>query len=383
MKSYRNLLIGVLVLTMLVTFFQPFKASANDGLADAQAELNRIRQQMNQLQQSITSNQRQSASVLGELERLDREIQQAEQQIQYTETRLQAVQQEISVTEKELAEAEANLAFRNEALKTRLRALYERGSVSYLEMLLDARSFSDFVNRIFLLQQIVNQDVVIVEAVKAERARIEEHKVALETRRTELTQLHNEAVRQRNVRASRAADRTQALNSLRNERAQVEQAYAELEQFSNELNKLIAEMLKHSGGTIVGSGTYTWPTPGYTWITSRFGWRRHPIFGNQSFHNGIDIGAPMGATIVAADHGTVLYAGWLGGYGQTVIIDHGRGITTLYAHCSVLLVREGQAVTKGQAIARIGSTGWSTGPHLHFEVRVNDKQQDPLNYVRP
>ena len=132
----------------------------------------------------------------------------------------------------------------------------------------------------------------------------------------------------------------------------------------------------------VGSGVYTWPTPGYTRITSPYGMRKHPILKTNRMHTGIDIGAPNGATIVSVDHGCVVQVGWYGGYGRVVMVDHGHGIVTMYAHTSAALVNVGDAVKKGQAIAKVGSTGWSTGPHLHFEVRINGKYTNPLNYIK-
>jgi len=138
-----------------------------------------------------------------------------------------------------------------------------------------------------------------------------------------------------------------------------------------------------SGGDVqLGTGVYTWPTPGYKVITSPYGMRYHPILGIRKMHTGVDIGAPMGATIVAADGGKIIHAGWMGGYGQVLVVDHGNGMSTLYAHLSSFIAGNGASVTKGQPIGRVGTTGWSTGPHLHFEVRENGSPVDPMSYIK-
>jgi murein DD-endopeptidase MepM/ murein hydrolase activator NlpD len=127
-------------------------------------------------------------------------------------------------------------------------------------------------------------------------------------------------------------------------------------------------------------GNMKWPTPGYTNVVSPYGRRLHPILKKYKMHTGIDIDAPSGASIIAANSGTIIIAGWRSGYGNTVVIDHGGGITTLYAHCSKILVKVGDHVAAGKVIAKVGSTGLSTGAHLHFEIRVNGDTVDPLKF---
>lgn len=156
----------------------------------------------------------------------------------------------------------------------------------------------------------------------------------------------------------------------------------ELEAESEKIAEEIRRLEKSDTTGYQGSGKFKWPTPGYTRITSPYGMRTHPILRTKRMHTGIDIGAPKGANVVAAENGKVIFAGWNNAYGQTVIISHGGNITSMYAHLTSYSVKVGQEVKKGAVIAKVGSTGWSTGPHLHFEVRKNGNTIDPMPYLK-
>ena len=158
-----------------------------------------------------------------------------------------------------------------------------------------------------------------------------------------------------------------------------QQAYQEEVAASRRVEQLIRNIERGGSVAVQSTGSMIWPASGP--ITSSFGWRIHPIYGSSIFHSGVDIGADYGDTVAAADGGVIIYSDWMSGYGKTIIIQHANGITSLYGHCSALLVSTGQRVNKGQAIARVGSTGNSTGPHLHFEVRVNGSPVNPGNYL--
>ncbi len=379
MERLRQRLSVALVLLLVLSLGLPAFAS---NISDKQAEYERVQREIAQIEKRIYDNQQEAKSINSEIVRLDKEIQQAEQQLGYLEMRLKTTETEVAAIEEDLTEAEEKLAFRQEMLKTRVRALYERGTVSYLEVLLNARSFSDLINRVNLLRQVVAHDVNVVDSIRSEKARIEEQKNILELKRQDLARLRQETERNRGALASRQAEHRSYLTKLERDREAWLESLRDIELVAQELERLIREGQGANPNPVQGTGTYTWPTPGYTRITSPYGQRNHPIFGGSSFHYGIDIGAPMGAKIVAADSGTVLFAGWMTGYGQVVILDHGNGRSTLYAHASVLLVKNNQRVIKGQQIAKVGSTGWSTGAHLHFEFRINGAKQNPLNYVK-
>ena len=372
----------LIVLLILCLFLFAALASANE-ITVRQQELDAVKRQMQEAERRAQQVEREAQSVLAELGRLEREIDRTTTDLGSVETRIADVQRELVTVNADLASAEGRLAERNSQLSMRLRALYERGAVSYLEVLLTSRSFSDFINRFLVLRTVVNHDVQVYHAVQEEKALVEEYKTQVETKRAELLVLRQQTANHQATLQARAVNRTALLRRLNTEKAEVEKAFAEMERLALELDKIIKELqARFAAGQ--GTGVLIWPTPESTAITSPFGWRIHPISRVREFHSGIDIGGlPVGRNIVAADSGMVILADWFGGYGKTVIINHGKGITTLYAHASHILVKEGQTVAKGQVIARVGSTGMSTGPHLHFEVRIEGTRVNPLDHVRP
>ncbi|HSL94268.1 MAG TPA: peptidoglycan DD-metalloendopeptidase family protein [Bacillota bacterium] len=372
----------LIVLLILCLFLPAAFATANE-ITERQQELDALKRQMQEAERRAQQVERDAKSVLSELNRLEQEMDRVAADLRSVETRIIDVERELVTVNDELTSAEARLAERNSQLSTRLRALYERGAVSYIEVLLTSRSFSDFINRFLVLRTVVNHDVEVYHAVQDEKAMIEDYRVQVEVKKAELLALRQQTANHQATLKARTANRTVLLSNLNNEKAETEKAFAEMERLASELDKIIKDLqAKYAAG--VGTGVLTWPTPESARITSPFGWRIHPISRVREFHSGIDIGGlPTGRKIVAADSGMVILADWFGGYGKTVIIDHGKGITTLYAHTSQILVKEGQTVAKGQVIAHVGSTGMSTGPHLHFEVRVKGTRVNPLDHVKP
>lgn len=194
-----------------------------------------------------------------------------------------------------------------------------------------------------------------------------------------MKKLRESAFAKQEVIAGHRRQRRVAFDAAAAERNQAEREYNELMAISERITDMIRRLEANGQPIGKGTGAMNWPIRGP--ITSPYGWRIHPIFGSQKFHAGIDISADYGDLVKAADEGVVISAGWLGGYGYTVMIDHGAGIITLYAHNSELTVSAGEMVLKGQTVALAGSTGYATGPHCHFEVRVHGQTTDPLNYL--
>ena len=259
--------------------------------------------------------------------------------------------------------------------------MYEAGETTYLDVLLNSSSITEFVDNYYLIGEIAAIDENLLNTIEIEKNQIEEIKTKLDANRADLKQ--KEENEQKTLITLNNA-KIQRDNYLANLNEQEKATRARIKEYEQELNNVENEIFiitNNLGDSDYAGGLFAWPTPGYKTITSPFGNRIHPVLGTKRFHTGIDIGAPKGASIIAANSGKVLKAGWFGGYGNAVIIDHGGGFSTLYGHGSEVLVAEGQTVKRGDIIMKVGSTGMSTGPHLHFEVRINGNYMNPLDYL--
>ena len=263
----------------------------------------------------------------------------------------------------------------------RLKDIYINGQINYLDVLLGAKDFSDFSSRMYLLKKIIANDINLLADLKKKKAELETAQEILASNMARVKAVHSEVSSKQQLVAQKTMEREAAYNDAVAEQSRLDEEYNELMATSERITDMIRNL--ENGGTISsasrGSGSFVWPI--YGEITSPFGWRTHPIFGTQKFHSGLDIAADYGDPIVAANSGTVIYADWMGGYGNAVMIDHGGGLVTLYGHNSSLAVYNGQQVAKGQTIAYAGSTGYSTGPHCHFEVRIHGEVTDPMDYL--
>lgn len=350
-----------------------------DELQKQQQQLNTIQQQMEAQQRRVEQARRKEKSISEQLRLIQQELEEAQDAFEMVNDQLEDTEQKIAANLELSARLTKKLEAQTKVLHRRIRDIYKNGQISYLDVLLGAKDFNDFVGRMDFLKKVLAHDNALIQGTKADRETLRKAKEQLETDRKKIVDLRKLASVKREQVASRREERRGVLNAATYERETAERAYRELIETSRQIEQMIKRI--QSGEKNVGgsTGTMVWPAEGE--ITSPFGWRVHPIFGTQRLHTGIDIGADYGDSIRAADGGIVIHADWMGGYGNTVIIDHGNGISTLYAHNSQLLVSEGQTVAKGQAVARCGSTGYSTGPHLHFEVRQNGSPVNPLNYL--
>nr|WP_092074358.1 M23 family metallopeptidase [Dendrosporobacter quercicolus]NSL49262.1 peptidoglycan DD-metalloendopeptidase family protein [Dendrosporobacter quercicolus DSM 1736]SDM89902.1 Septal ring factor EnvC, activator of murein hydrolases AmiA and AmiB [Dendrosporobacter quercicolus] len=342
-------------------------------------QLDSVNRQMREQQTKAARAQQKVDSVSGRLKKIQDDLDTAVADYQAIQSRLAYTEQQIELNGQILAKAEENLNERTQILNKRMRDIYENGQLSYLDVLLGSNDFNDFTTRMELLKRVVNQDVVLVARVKAERELVLQKRAELTRDYALVAALHKEAEEKQRMIEARKNQQEDVLAAAMNERDVAENAYQELMETSRQIEDMLRRSQIGSGGAPGSTGSLLWPAAGP--ITSQFGWRTHPIFGTQRYHSGIDIGADYGDNVSAADGGVVIYADWMGGYGKAVIIDHGGGISTLYAHNSELLVGVGEQVRKGQSIARVGSTGYSTGPHLHFEVRENGAPVSPLGYL--
>lgn len=374
-KRYR-FLSAALVLVFAVLAVAPVLA---DELEEKQQQLNSVQQQIEAQQRKAELARRKEQSIAEQLRAIQQELDTAEDEYETVNDQLENTEQHIKANVELSNRLTKKLEVQTKTLHRRIRDIYKNGQVNYLDVLLGAKDFNDFVGRMDILKKILAYDNALIQGTKADRETLRKAKEQLEADRAKIVELRKLAAAKREQVAERRQERRGVLNAATYERETAERAYRELIETSRQIEQMIKRIQsgeKNIGGS---TGTMTWPAEGE--ITSPFGWRVHPIFGTQRLHTGIDIGADYGDAIRAADGGVVIHADWMGGYGNAVIIDHGNGISTLYAHNSQLLVDEGQTVAKGQTVARCGSTGYSTGPHLHFEVRQNGSPVNPLNYL--
>ena len=374
-KGYR-FLSAALVLVFAVLAAVPVLA---DELEEKQQQLNSVQQQIEAQQRKAELARRKEQSIAEQLRASQQELDTAEEEYETVNDQLENTEQHIKANVELSNRLTKKLEVQTKTLHRRIRDIYKNGQVNYLDVLLGAKDFNDFVGRMDILKKILAYDNALIQGTKADRETLRKAKEQLEADRAKIVELRKLAAAKREQVAERRQERRGVLNAATYERETAERAYRELIETSRQIEQMIKRIQsgeKNIGGS---TGTMTWPAEGE--ITSPFGWRVHPIFGTQRLHTGIDIGADYGDAIRAADGGVVIHADWMGGYGNAVIIDHGNGISTLYAHNSQLLVDEGQTVAKGQTVARCGSTGYSTGPHLHFEVRQNGSPVNPLNYL--
>lgn len=383
MKEFNKLLKITVLATGLLLSTSIF-ASVNTNATDLnlQEQQTVLMHKIEESQNILNQKKQEEKSALLELRALNNTISKTSNNLKSTENKLSSLEKEVLNLEKELKEYNQQISANTQALEKHLRIIYEQGDVHFLEVLLDSTSITDFLTRWDLLNNLAdnNKELIKANEEKLNLVKIKQQ-LALQKQQS-LAELKNEQ-NQKKKELSVASSRQQTVyNSLKSERAKAEADFNELEAQSRQIADEIRRQTGGDSGAYLGSGKLTWPTPGYTRITSEYGMRFHPILKRNKLHTGMDIGAPKGTTIVAAESGTVMEVGNRGGYGLIVMINHGGNLVTLYAHASATLVKAGQQVKKGQAIAKVGSTGWSTGPHLHFEVRKKGNPVNPKPYLK-
>ena len=355
-----------------------------DQLEDFKRQQQKIRQQMELQQKQLKEKEAEKKTYIGQLNKLESEMAEVQEDLDNLAKQLKDAENQVAITSQELAQKEEELNQRMAVFSQRVKEVYINGQVSYLEVAFQATSVSDFLSRFDLLEELVEQDVEMLAELEAEINEVEEKKASLEEQRNRIAEIKKSTEKQEKLLAAKQEEKKQWIEQVEQDKKEVEKALDELERLSAEIavqiKKIQEERAKNSNNKF--NGVFSWPTPGYTTITSEFGYRIHPILKTNRMHTGIDIGAPAGTEIKAVANGTVIFAGWLGAYGNATVIDHGSGISSMYAHQSSILVKENQDVKKGDVIGKVGSTGWSTGPHLHFEVRKNGDPINPWNYLK-
>lgn len=374
--KYNRYVSALLAVSLLLS---PTYLSTADDLDN---ELQDVQGQIEESRSTQASWQAIITDIAEKLKAIQAELDEATRKLQAIKKEQDQVNLQIKQLQEEIQKAEVQLRARQAILDKRVRVIYMHGQLSYIEVILGANSFSDFANRLELLKRIIRSDFNLIQEIQQRKAAIEAKKVEIEKEKARLDELASQAQKVQDEVKVKKAEQQRVLAHARTQQDAAKQMEADLIARSNEIRQIIQSRMQQNSGSdqiVHGSGTFIWPCNGP--ITSPFGYRTHPIFGTTIYHSGIDIGVDYNTPIHAADGGTVILAGWCGGYGNAVIIDHGNGLQTLYGHNTSVAVSEGQTVSQGQVIAYSGSTGYSTGPHCHFEVRRNGEAVDPMGYL--
>ena len=384
--------------TISVITIMPFSASAQT----AQQKLNSATQKKQEMKQKINETNANINKNMAQKQAIDQEINSVQQKIDKLNTSIENANTKIAAKQAELQIAEQESAEQYESYVDRAKLMVERGSVTYLEILFNAKSFSDLLSRVAVVKQIVRYDSNRLDELKAAEEKVRVLKQELEGEKAQLVTLKSDQTAQKNALETKRSESQKIINNLQNDKASYEDAYEQAEKAQQQARSEIAAAAAaaeaarqkaaakaaqsgtpsvNTSSIVAAKGRFMWPSASSTTVTSPYYMRKHPVTGKIKQHTGIDIGAGYATNILAADSGTVIVAGYnAGGYGNYVVVSHGDGYSTLYAHCSSLCVSKGQYVTKGQVIAKVGSTGMSTGNHLHFEVLVNGQSTNPAAY---
>lgn len=334
--------------------------NANDELENVQNDLSENLQQVQKLDEKITNSQ-------SELNELNKKIDKLTIAINTVESELKLIQEKY--------EKQKNI------LENRLIAMYEAGDTEYLDVILSSKNISDFLSNYFLITEIATYDTELLDDMKEKKDDIDLKKEKLEKNRKELSTIKQTQMKTSIILQNTKTLRENYISKLSDQEKDLQQKIEEYTARYAEINAQILQLAMEGIDTQYIGGELAWPVPGYTKITSKYGMRYHPILHINKLHTGVDISAPMGANFIAANDGIVTKAGLNTAYGNMVIIDHGGGISTLYAHGSEILVQVGQTVKRGEPVLKVGSTGYSTGAHAHFEVRLNGVVTDPMPYI--
>lgn len=366
----------ILVFFIILSFETTGFATSVEDLTQKQNELQNQKDEATQALEGVKTN---ISETMEELQELSEKIIQHEAEAEKLELEIDELITDIQEKTINLEASQKNYDEQKALLEKRLIVLYEAGETSYLDVLLHSSSLSDFISNYYMMTEMARYDTELLENIEQATNLIEAEKEALETQKSKLVALQEENDKKIAMVSNMKVLKTNYMNQLTEEEKALQ---ADIEVFNQEMAQIESDLINLADSdTNYAGGEMAWPAPGYYTITSPFGYRVHPILGVTRFHSGVDIGVPTGGKIVAANDGTVIKTTYTSSYGNMVMIDHGGGIVTLYAHGSKIIATLGQEVKRGDVIMEAGSTGWSTGPHLHFEVRLDGEYQQPLDYI--
>ena len=430
---------GLLTVSLTLAFVGVADAAS---VSQLQKQSSAFKNQISSVQSQINSTKQQKASTQSEIQELDRQLASVQAEITQLNTKIQETTANLNKSQQELKEAIATREAHYNTLKKRIRVMYEYGNSGYLEALLSSDNFSDFITRLEYTNKLVEYDNKVLKDYTHSEEVIATNVKTIAKDKKQIEDMKAEQAKKQQILDNNIARKNQIVKQLDSNQSTYEAQIADLQQQDANVQALIqkaeaeakareaaaakakadaaakakatqAAKAKSSSSSSTKSSTksrsssyntgssntsggsssatvyssngkhYQYPIPAYNGYkpNSGYGYRSSPIAGGTEFHTGVDLKATLNTDVIAAESGTVIYAGWRGGYGKCVIIDHGGGYSTLYAHNNVLKVSVGQSVQRGQVIAGAGTTGYSTGVHSHFEVRINGQHTNPTGYI--
>ena len=377
----KSLCIVLILLICFVTTFTYAEEENENNTVDLQQQRSDLQNQLNEANGQLNDVQSNLSENLQQIEKLDNKIEASEEKLAEQESKITELKDSISKIEEELNTTTEKYEKQKKLFQQRLVATYEAGETQYLDILLKSKSLSDFLSSYYIITELAEIDNDFIEELESKKKTIDLSKQKLENEKEELaTIIENQTKISRTLQNTKKM-RESFIEKLSDEEKDLQAKIDEINKQYAEVNNQILALAEQGIETAYIGGELEWPVPGYTRITSKYAMRVHPITGQYKLHTGVDIGAPEGANFIAANDGVVVKAERNAAYGNMVIIDHGGGISTLYAHGSEILVELGQTVKRGDSVLKVGSTGYSTGPHAHFEVRINGVTTDPLPYI--
>lgn len=373
-------LIFILMLSFCCSIFANTEEELKQNIEENENEIEEIKQE--------------KQSTMNEIQDITSTINQYEDEIRVLKRKIEKLEASISENNAKIKKLQKQYEEKEQLLRNRLVALYIAGETTYLDVLLTSDDLTDLISNYYLMQKLAEADNDLLTSIENEKKQIQEVKQKLENEKIEVDTAKEELDRKNESLKAQKAEKQSRINTLD---ASQKKLQDEIDAMEAELDKIYEQSAYVDYGEETYSGELAWPVPSYgkDWITSPFGYRVHPIYGYYSGHRGLDIGGNYGSTIIAAEDGVVVdintscghnygksySCGCGGGYGNYVEINHSSGLTTLYGHLQKVYVSVGEHVTRGQPIAEMGSTGSSTGVHLHFEVIINGSPQNPIEYV--
>jgi murein DD-endopeptidase MepM/ murein hydrolase activator NlpD len=393
----RSKTIRIIIACLLIGFTllaQPLSAYAvtQEDIDKQQGALEDLNKDIKTKQNQLSDVRKQQKQTIADIQDIEADLEAKEAELIQIETNLENTQADLVETKADLEDAIERCNQQQTEMADRVRAVYiqyESAYASYLNILFSAENLGDFLAKLNMVRSMLDHDNGTLDTLQAHQAEVADLKARLEQKEADIKELKAQAEEQKTAIEQKKAEREQALSNLKDQESNYEDELDHLEKESKEIEKLIQQLILEMEEGKYAGGVMTWPVPGFYRITSGFGYRIHPISGVRKMHTGIDIGSNWdknqsvyGQNFVAAASGKVILSQYYGGYGNCVIISHGSGISTLYAHGSACLVSVGDTVKRGQAVLRVGSTGASTGAHAHFEVRENGVPVDPMKYLK-